>query len=382
MPKEWIEKTWDELSDNDRLEIQALSNGSIPFKYLGAYYLFKDAVFEGEKLDVNTRIHKLGALETDAGHDFWRATQWYLLRNNLIDQNEWQEFFIAIALNNLPYSQSLAFKPIELSRDSSTWPIGYKDTLYNMTGIPTEAPLLDVLRVLVQEVKTTEIADLYLSEFITHNLETSALSSEEIIAEINRVATIVPAAKRTLVTAVVTLPVRGAGDNSNEKLTLGYYTKTPAERLQTLRTLSDEGVTEATNHLAEAYAGALRYNNCWISLAEYLGLSTLASLPKEERTFGTLNHMHQERTIDLIRLGLKGNRLAQHLLFKKDIGDSFSIVEKLFDNRMAQGNTPCQEDQRNMNHMLTQCLRFGFSITNILNSEHTVPEDFSITRGL
>ncbi len=373
-------RPWDILSPQQQADVQDLKDcGSTPFQYLRAFYLFKDKTMDGETLDINERIRKLADLGTDAGHDFWRATQWYRLSTNQIPEadaeKEWFEFFIAIATNNLPLSQSLAFTPIEKSRDSATWPVGYKETLYGMTSASPEEPLGDVLRVLAEEVKTVGIADLYLKDFLRDSTARNPGNNAERIAEIDRICAIVPGAKQIIADAICQFdkPL------FTTEILIDLGLATAAERLQKLRELSEDGIERASFYLATAYTDSLFEST---PLVTHLGIQSKESLVAEERTLGNLAQIHKENTIELIRLGLSGNKLAQHFLFEKSQGSGFSIIEKLFDDRLALsgaanlGPTPCGIDQHNMNRMLMHTLRYVFNVANILHGQNDVPEFF------
>jgi hypothetical protein len=405
-------RPWDILSPQQQTDVQDLDDcGSVTFKCLKAFYFFKDKILNDETLDINTRIRKLAELNTDARHDFWRATQWSLLSTNQIPEaeaeKEWFEFFIAIAMNNLPLSQSLAFTPIEKSRDSTTWPIGYKAALYSVTGLVEEtvlpststnpqiklvktkkfatfslkkdysngAPLLEVLRVLAEEVKTVSVADLYLKDFLRDSTAHNPENNAERIAEVDRICAIVPGAKQIIADAICQFdqPL------FTTEILIDLGLATPAERLQKLRELSDQGIERASFYLATAYTDSLFEAT---PLVTHLGIQSRESLSIEERTFGNLAQIHKENTIELIRLGLSGNKLAQHFLFEKSQGSGFSIIEKLFDDRLALsgaanlGPTPCGIDQHNMNRMLMHTLRYAFNVSNILHAQNDVPEFF------
>ena len=368
-----LKTTWDTLSTQQQTDIQDLSDaGSVPFQYLRALYLFKDKMFNNETLDINARIRKLADLNTDAGHDFWRATQWHLLNTHQLQENaetEWHEFFLAITLNNLPISQSLAFQPIEKSRDSTTWPMGYKATLYNMTNTPEEAPFLEVLKVLAKEVRTISIADLYLKEFLRDSTTRNPENNAERITEVERICEIVPGAKQIIADAICQFdkPL------FTTEILLDLGLQTPAERLQKLCELSEQGIERASIYLATAYSDSLYERT---PLVIHLGIPTREALSEENRTFGNLAQIHKKNSIELIHLGLKGNKLAQHILFEKPVNADFSIIEKLFDNSMAQGNLPCNIDKTTMNRMLIHTLHYAFNVANILYASNEVPEFF------
>lgn len=375
-----LSKTWDILTPSEQSDVQDLSDaGSIPFQYLKAFYFFKDKAINSETLDINTRIQKLADLNTDAGHDLWRVIQWHLLYTNQLPANEateeWTEFFIAIALNKLPISQSLAFRPIHESQDSATWPTDYKTTLYSMTSTPEEAPFIDVLKVLAEEIKTADIADLYLKQFLSESTARNPENNAERMAEIERMSEIVPDAKQIIADAICQFDKPPFAT----EILLDLGLDTPEKRLQKLRELSDQGLEKASAYLATAYADSLFEET---PLVIHLGIPSRNSLAPEECTFGNLAQIHKENTIQLIRLGLKGNRLAQHFLMTKPENQGSSILEKLFDNRSALsgqndlGASPCSIHQYNMNRELTNALIFAFSVVTILRAPNDVPDFF------
>jgi hypothetical protein len=364
---DWLSKAWDELSQQDQDEIQALSDsGSVPFQYLGAYLLFKDTT-----LNATEKMRGLGTIPTKASRDFWRVLKFEFLSGYYGERNEQEAIDGWISLINslaehFPISQTLVFKPIDTSRDPATWPKGYKTALYSLAALEETAPLLDVLRAFTDRYKTPKIANLYLLNYLKESSAQNPTNNAERIAEIERVCTFVPEMNSIKADAI------GLFDTPlfTDHIRLDFQLNEPSQRLQVLTELSDQGITDATNYLATAYAQSL---NKEAPLAEHLGIQTLTG---EQRTFGNIALLHQERTVDLIRLGLKGNRCAQKLLFEKKQRD-ISIVDELFDNRLALSSNnplPCKEDQPNMNIMLGYALQFAFNVANILQeNQNNVP---------
>lgn len=447
---DWINKPWDELSELDQTEMQALSDcGNRQFQYLRAYKIFEDATLTPTK-----KMEMLDALETEAGHDFSHVLKFDALNKPEAELStedaiqNWTTYIETAA--TLPLSRRLAFMPIECSADSSNWPKAYKTALYNIAqqhspDISDESSQLDLLKALTEHFKIAEIAKLYFSEFPVLNPETGALYNEEKITEINRVAIIIPEARRMLATAIATLPIDNSDSIFHNQITLGYHKKTPDDRRQALYELSDSGEREATKYLAMAYRDALLTEkltpdelvNAGIAtstvcetvcetvtyeegtssdntsleeavniedlklsadpaaaigysastqdipkLVKHLGIPIRSSLSEEERTFGNIAELHKQNTIALIRLAFNLDDTAQTSLFAKPDNQSFSILEKLFDDRMALsgpndlGPTPWGSDQKTMNRMLTDLLQYGFHVANTLKESHSIPDFF------
>ena len=380
LSSDWIIKPWDELSDQDKEVIKALSDcGNIQFQYLHAYKIFNDAT-----LTPTAKMKILDALGTEAGHDFSHVIRFNTLNNPRAELSEedtiqnWMTYIETAA--TLPLSRRVAFTPLENSRDSMTWPKGYETAIYNIarkhtSEISAESSRLDLLKVLTDHFQIVEIANHYFSEFLVLNPETSALSNEEKIVEIKRIAAFIPAAKHVLATAIATPPVDSSDSSFNNQITLGYHKKTHAERLHALYELSNGGGREATKYLAEAYRDAILTEST-SPLASHLGIPIRSSLSESERTFGNIAEQHKNNTIALIRLAFNLDDTAQSSLFAKPEDGGFSIMEKLFDYRLAQANLPCGSDQTTMNRMLMDLLQYGFHVANSLKKLHSIPDFF------
>lgn len=377
---DWISWPWNELSEQDQMEIQALNDcGNVQFQYLRAYKIYTDAT-----LTLAEKMERLDALETEAGRDFAHVIKFNALKASIAEENKenatlkWMAYIETAT--TLPLSCRIAFTPLENSRDSMTWPKGYETALYNIarkhtSEISAESSRLDLLKVLTDHFQIVEIANHYFSEFLVLNPETSALSNEEKIVEIKRIAAFIPAAKHVLATAIATPPVDSSDSSFNNQITLGYHKKTHAERLHALYELSNGGEREATKYLAEAYRDAILTEST-SPLASHLGIPIRSSLSESERTFGNIAEQHKNNTIALIRLAFNLDDTAQSSLFAKPEDGGFSIMEKLFDYRLAQANLPCGSDQTTMNRMLMDLLQYGFHVANSLKELHSIPDFF------
>lgn len=390
--------------------------GSVPFEYLEAYMVYND-----QDLNLNETIEKLNKLNTSAGFDFASIQTYGILcgdygydpdmsHEDLMKElkDEWKDLITQTATR--PLGSKLAAKPANKHLNSEVFPPGYKAGLYLAAGLEETHTLLDVYKALAENLKSLPFAEVYFDEFIKQN---PTIIPAEQIKEINRLSIFVPTIKHILADNIMHLSDNGL---------FGYFDLTPAERLEELQKLSNEGIQEAANYLALAYATSFgsektiaeRYEEVKIlmesgkikpvtyneyakifyseretDLANHLGIPTRQSLQAQidlenqsrsesehlNLTFGDIKDAHQNVVKKLLIMGLEGNRDAQTLLFGFKI-NGFTLIDKLFDDQCAtvETGTPFL---REMKLLVKEFVAHSFIITNILCGTNEIQNEFN-----